>query len=372
VASDPTSVLAATAAQDGTPPQANRAPALDQFQLLNSTVGITFNNLQISFGKQSLDLGPGSGGALLFSNNAEPIPMLRIDQVSPLRIPGLSRILGPIRSEFFIGQLSGQHWVDSGGTLFGPNLNPQPFIHGTKLSFKPTANMEFGFGATVVFGGPGLPFTWHNFLRTFYSNAVPGTASDAGDRRSAFDFNYRVPYLRDWLTVYADSLVEDEVSPIGSTRPSMRMGMYFSRLPKLPKMDLRMEGVYTDVPGQQNTGFIYANGRYRSGYTDNGQLLADWIGRQGRGGQAWATYWLSPRSKVQLSYRHQEVAKEFIGGGRLNDFGGHVDLMLRQNLALSGVLQYEQWKFPVLSATGQSNVMASIQLTLYPNWRIRK
>jgi membrane-associated phospholipid phosphatase len=372
VASDPPEVLQATARQDGALPLPNGFSTIDRVRVLDIAVGVTLKNLQISFGKQSLELGPGDGGSLLMSRNAEPLLMLRIDQVSAMRIPGISRILGPVRSQFFLGQLSGQHWVFSDGKLFGPNLGTQPYIHGTKLSFKPTANLEFGMGATVLFGGPDLPFTWHNFLRTFYANAVPGTASDAGDRRSTFDFSYRVPRLRDWLTIYADSLVEDEYSPLGSTRPSMRLGMYFPKIPKIANLDLRLEGVYTDVPGQQTTGFIYANGRYRSGYTDDGQLLASWIGRQGRGGQGWATYWFSPRSKFEVAYRHAEVDKAFIGGGRLNDFRGGIDWMVRKDLALSGSMQYEQWKFPVLSATGQSNVTASVQLTLYPNWRISK
>jgi hypothetical protein len=372
VASDPPGVLQATARQDGTLPLPNGISTSDQFRLINGSVAVTFKNLEISFGKQSLELGPGDGGSFLFSNNAEPIPMLRIDQVSPVSIPGLSRILGPLRTEFFLGQLSGHHWVYSDGKLFGPSFDPQPFIHGTKMSFKPTPNLEFGLGFTVLFGGPGLPFTWHNFLRSFYANAIPGTITDPGDRRSTFDFSYRVPHLRDWLTIYADSFVEDEYSPLGSTRPSMRVGVYLPRVPRVPKLDLRLEGVYTDVPGQQPTGFLYFNGRYRSGYTNNGQLLASWIGREGRGGQAWATYWLSPRSKFQIAYRHAEVDREFLSGGRLNDFGARAELMLRPDLAVSGLLQYEQWKFPVLTPTGQSNVTASFQVTFYPNWRIRK
>jgi len=368
----PLAVLQATAAQDGTLPLPNGHDTVNQFALIDAAVGFTFRNTRISFGKESLDLGPARGGGLLMTNNAPPIPMLHVEQVSPIEIPGVSKLMGPIRFEFFLGQLAGHHWISANKDLIGPYIDPQPYVHGTKLSFKPTPNIEFGFAATVLFGGPTLPFTWHNFWRTFYSNAVPGTGADAGDRRSTFDFSYRVPYLRDWLTVYADSLVEDEISPLASTRPSMRMGVYMPKVPQIPKLDLRLEGVYTDVPGQQPTGFIYANGRYRSGYTNDGQLLADWIGRQGRGGQGLATYWLSPRSKFQLTYRHAEVSKEFIGGGRLNDYGGAVELMVKPNLSISGLFQYEQWKFPVISNTGESNVTASVQLTFYPNWRIRK
>ena len=149
------------------------------------------------------------------------------------------------------------------------------------------------------------------------------------------------------------------------------MGMYFPRIPKVPKLDLRLEGLYTDVPGQQPTGFIYWNGRYRSGYTNDGQLLASWIGREGRGGQAWATYWMSPRSKIQLAYRHAEADREYVGGGRLNDFGIRGEWAVNPLWSVSGGFQYEQWKFPVLSKLPGSNTTASVQVTFYPQWRIR-
>jgi hypothetical protein len=368
VASDPQSVLQATANQDLTIPLPNGVPEINRLRLLESSIGVTYKNIELSFGTQSLWLGPGNAGPFLFSNNAEPIPMLRIDRVTPLHVHGLSRILGPMRAEFFFGRLSGQKWIFSDGTLYGPNIDNLPFIHGEKIGFKPTPNLEFGMGITTLFGGPALPVTWHNFFRTFTSfNVAPGSANDPGDRRSTFDFSYRVPYLRDSVSIYADSYVEDEISPLGSTRPSMRMGMYFAQIPKVPKLELRMEGLYTDVPGQKTQGFIYWNGRYRSGYTNDGNLIASWIGRQGRGGQAWLTYWLSARDKIELSYRHAESDKVYIGGGRLNDYRGGAEFQLRRGLSVSGFLQYEQWNFPVLNPTSQSNVTASVQLTFHPH-----
>jgi hypothetical protein len=372
VASDPLSVLEAIAFRDNTLPLSNATSTVDRFRLLESSIGFKFSNVEFSFGKQSLWLGPGEAGPFLFSDNAEPIPMFRIDQVSPVEIPIVSRILGPVRTEFFLGRLGGQHWIFSDGTLYGPRIDNQPFIHGEKISFKPTSNFEFGLGVTALFGGPGLPFTWHNFLRTFYGNSIPGAGGDPGDRRSTFEFSYRVPYVRNYLTIYADSLVEDEISPLGSTRPSMRMGMYFVQVPKVPKLDLRIEGVYTDVPGQKaSPGFIYFNSRYRSGYTNDGNLLASWIGRQGRGGQGWATYWLSSKSKIQLTYRRQTVDHIFLGGGQLNDFGANCEFTVRPTLTLAGAIQYEQWNFPVLQPNGHTDVVASVGFTYYPN-RIRK
>ncbi len=85
-------------------------PQVNQLQLLNSTVSLNIDNVQFTFGEQSAWLGSGESGSFLMSNNAPPFPMFRIDDVQPHEIPGLSRILGPFRTEFFIGQLSGHHW----------------------------------------------------------------------------------------------------------------------------------------------------------------------------------------------------------------------------------------------------------------------
>jgi hypothetical protein len=179
--------------------------------------------------------------------------------------------------------------------------------------------------------------------------------------------------LRKWLTLYGDSLVVDEISPIGSTRATVNPGVYLPQIPKAPKLEFRAEYLRSAQTHEFAPGFVYyGERRYRSGYTNDGNLLASWIGRAGTGGQAWLTYSVSPRTQLQLGYRHQEVNPDFIEGGHLNDFSARGDLTLSSELALSGSVQYEQWRFPVLSADGQSDVTASFQFTFYPHWRIRK
>ena len=379
---DPPQVLAAIGAANGTPPLPNGTATSNQFQLLNSAVLLNINNVQFSFGEQSQWLGPGEAGSLLMSNNAAPFPAFKIDDVAPHEIPGLSRILGPFRTEFFIGQLSGQRWefcnVPTCQTypgfpnVVGPNISPQPFIHGEKISFQPTRNLEFGMGITAMFGGPGLPVTFGNFFRTYYVHS-PNPASNPGKRISAADFTYRVPGLRNWLTFYMDALVVDEVSPIGSTRANVNPGIYMPQFPKIPKLELRAEGINESTTAEFVPGFVYFDQRrYLGGYTNDGDLLASWIGRAGRGGEGWLTYSFSPRNQVQLSYRLQEVSPRFIEGGRLVDYSASGNFLLPHGVSLSGLLQYEQWRFPVISASRQSDVTASIQLTYYPKWRIGK
>jgi membrane-associated phospholipid phosphatase len=371
-------VLNATAAVDGTPPLANGVTTTNRFEPLEATVSLNVKDLQFSFGLQSQWLGPGESGPLLMSDNAPPFVALRINQVSPLYIPGFSRIFGPVRTEFYIGQLDGQRWehctVPSCQSypgfprIVGPKIAPQPFIHGGTFSFKPTPNLELGLTYSAMFGGPGLPVTFGTFFHTYYVHTT-NLALNPGKRASAANVSYRVPGLRDWITLYLDAMTWDEVSPLGSTRANVNPGMFMPKLPKLPKLQLRAEGVNISRTKEFPSGWVYFNGdRYLSGYTNDGELLGSWIGRAGRGGQGWLTYSFSPRDTLQLGYRLQTVAPNFVGGGRLVDYLGRGDFLLNRDLSISGMLQYEQWKFPVLSATRQSNITASIQLTFYPHW----
>jgi membrane-associated phospholipid phosphatase len=369
VASETTAVLSATAAVDSTQPLSNASAETNRLRLLQGTIAFTHKNVQISVGQESLWFGSTHAGPLLFSNNAEPVSMLRIDSVAPYEIPFLSRFLGPVRSDFFVGQLSGQKWEFS-PVLFGPGLSSQPFLHGTKFSFHPSSNLEMGIAFTAQFGGPGNPVTWRNSLRTFYSHKN-ATGENPGKRLSEFEFNYRVPGLRNWLQMYADSMVIDEYSPLGSNRPAINPGIYVPQLPKMPAVEIRLEGVTSDlnVPRHFGPGAFYWDSRYRSGYTNNGNLIGSWIGRRGRGEQGWLTYHFSPRNNVQLGYRHNSVDKAFLQGGTLQDFSLSTELMLGKNVGLSGFVQRETWHFPVLALMSQSDVTASLQLTFWPNHR---
>ena len=170
-----------------------------------------------------------------------------------------------------------------------------------------------------------------------------------------------------------DALVVDEVSPIGSDRPTLNPGIYLPQIPKLPKLQFRAEGLKEPLTNEFAPGFVYYGARrFRSGYTNEGMLMGNWIGRAGRGGQAWHTYSQSPRTFFQLGYRHQEVSKDFLSGGRSVDYSFRTEFMLSRQVAVSGFVQYEQWKFPVLAPTPQSNVSSAIQLTFFPHLHAEK
>ncbi len=259
---------------------------------------------------------------------------------------------------------------------FYRGLTPEPFIHGQKLSFKPTRNFEFGLFRTTIYGGPGYPLTLDTFLRSLFSTtneritSIGGAPNKPGDRRSGVDFSYRLPGLRNWLTFYGDGFTDDQFTPISyADRSAWHAGLYLSHTPFVPKLDLRVEGVYTDVPagGQIGHGFFYSNLTWRSGYTNDGNLIGSWIGREGQGAQAWSNYWFSARDRVQFNFRHQKVSQEFIpGGGTVTDAGVRGDYWFRSNLSVRASVQYERWLFPVIQPNAERNITGSIGIQFQP------
>jgi membrane-associated phospholipid phosphatase len=358
------------------PPATPVAP-INRFQLLDTYVGMTFENWQVTYGKQSLWWGPGAGGPMMFSNNAAPINMFRVSRVSPFKLPVPFKWMGSITLEFFLGQLSGHNFVFGQPTgLLGSwtsYVSPQPMISGERFSFKPTPNLEFGFSATSLFAGESVPFTLHSYLYSvfrFESNSNPGTSTDPGDSRSGFDLTYRLPFVRDWLTFYADGFTDDQISPVAYwDRAAWTGGLYLSHFPKIPKLDLRLEGVYTDVPpgGAIGRGFYYWNDRFVTGYTNNGNLMGSWIGRDGQGAQIWSNYWFTPKNHVQFNFRHEKVSQQFLpDGGSLTDLGVQANFWLHDGISINPFVQYERWLYPVIQPGPVRNLTASVEIKFQP------
>ena len=362
-------------------PPGTPQPAVTQAAMLDTYVGLMFSNWQVCFGRQSLWWGTGAGTfsqgtSLDLSNNAQPIDMLRITRTTPLQLPGILGWLGPMKTEFFLGRLSGYEFILSPIGLsgqWGQALPNQPFIHGQYISFKPTRNFEFGFYRTTIFAGQGYDFTTHRLIASLFDtgNSLPGAPNKPGKRTSGLDVSYRLPFLRNWATIYADGLTYDEFSPIAyPTWSAWHSGLYFSHLPGLPKVDLRAEGVYTDIPkigGVNNPGTFYKNDTWASGYTNNGNILGSWIGRGGQGAQAWTNYWFNARNRLQFNFRHEKVSRFAVpNGGTLTDFGVRGDYWLRSNIGISAWIQAERWIFPVIQANPSTNVSATVQISFEP------
>jgi hypothetical protein len=354
----------------------NRVRLLDTYLMLN------LKGWQTSFGKQTLWTGP-TQDPFLSSSNAEPLYMLRVDQTTPSKLPGFLGLLGPMRTEFWVGKLTGEHYVNTqdGNVVFtqGRSLSRQPMINGIKVNFKPTPNFEFGVGKTGLWGGPNFPITLHTTRLSFLSTTnAAGRNNDPGDRRSTVDFSYRVPGLRNWLTLYEDSFTEDEISPLGYPQQSAHNpGIYLSHLPGVPHLDFRSEAAFTNLPEflqPLNGGFFYWNTRYLDGYTNKGHIIGNGtVGRQGIALREESTYWFAADKTIRAGYRSNIVDSMFLQGGNFRDVYVRWDWNFGSKISVSSMMQYEWWNFPLLTAGHRQNdFTASFQLTYWPHWRIKR
>ena len=336
----------------------------DTFRLQEATLSYHLLGHEISLGKSDAWIGPGVGGAMAFSNNAEDIYSFRINRVEPGHIPYLSRILGPIRYDFFVGSLKGHT---------DPN---DPWVHSEMFAFAPTSNFQFGFQRTVIWGGKGHePITLHTFLKSFFdiNDTTPAekfSAKDPGARFTTFHFSYRLPFLRKYVTLYTDSLAHDDVTPPSSPRrAAYRPGIFLSQFPGLPKLDLRAEAASTDISTlrSMNGQFNYYETVQLQGYTNKGFIMGDWIGREAKGGQAWLTYHLSGDEWVQLEYLNKKTPKDFVSlGTTQNQFKIDVVKNLGHNISMDAWYQYERWKAPIYKTGQQSDSVIAAQFTWHP------
>jgi hypothetical protein len=335
--------------------------------LLEATLSFHLLGHEISGGKSDAWQGPAYGGAMSWSNNAQDIYSFRINRIEPLYIPLFSWLFGTVRYDFFYGSLKGHS---------DPN---SPYVHSEQIEIRPTVNSE-----------GHVPVTIHTFLRSFFSlqdtesaPASKNSSADPGDRLSDFSFSWRLPFVRKYATLMLDSFCHDDVSPISAPRrAAYRTGVYLAQIPGMRKLDFRVEAATTDpgVSRSQGGQFFYYETVNKQGYTNEGNIFGDWIGREAKGGQAWLTYHLSGNEYVQLEYLEKKNEKDFIpgaynavantygpGGTTQNQF--KIDVVKRfdhDNVELNAWYQHEGWKAPIYLPGLQTNNVFAATVTFFP------
>jgi len=351
----------------------------NQAQLLDAYAAVDLHNWQLVVGQQSLSWAPGPD-SMMWSDNIEPVTMVRLVNPEPFLLPGFLRHLGPVRVDQFFGSLEGHPYV------------PNPFVYGQKINVKLFPFLELGFGRRTMIGGSGAgvanALTSGNFLRSFLGMGAAGGTDSVprsvpGDTESEMDWTFYVPKVRNYIILYGDAYAEDDILPVENPpRNPWHPGIYITRIPGLPKLDFHMEGVSTESPcgiiGPGNHGcggnrgiLNYYNGGYPDGNTNNGNLIGNTVGREGRTIQFWLTYWISPRRTLQFIYRHNTVNPDFIPqGGAWQDYGLSNEMHLQNGFYVKSELQYEHIsRYPVLFNGPQRNFTVTLEVGFSPERR---
>ena len=340
---------------------------IDRFYPIDMYTGVKLGQYAMTFGKQSQWLGPSQTGPLMLSNNADPMYSLNLSRTTPLVLPGFLHWLGQIRGEILFGKLSGHQFPQ------------RPFYNLQKISFHLAENLEVGFTRASLWAGVGHPFTAHALARNFgsfgdvsvFTPSSFGDRNDPGDRMSGFDFSYRVPGLRKWLTLYSDMYSDDDPSPLANPRRSaVNPGFYISHFPGLHNLDLRGEAASTQMLISQDLGptFLYFNNQYHDANTNRGFLFGSPIGRDAKAYQGRSTYHFSATSKLVINFRQLKASNVFFpGGGTQTDAGASFSWEARPGLMISTFVRGERWLIPILQTAAQHDVTGQIELRYTPH-----
>ncbi len=359
----PQAALDTIAARDKIPtPEQQSSSEVNRGALLDAYVAFNVRNWQISVGKHSFAWGPGPDGALLLSQNAEPMYMLHLGRSVPFLLPGPLYWMGPIRTETFLARPEGHRVV------------LRPLMFGQKISAKPKPWIEIGLGRTITLGGGagGDAFTFGNFFKAYFAQDRSLSSTDTtnpGDERNELDWTI---YLPGDVVLYTEAFIDDTFAYLHPTWAVWRPGVYVARLPGLPQMDLRIEAANSEALGDiyrdESPGRNYWNFQYRDGHTNKGVLMGNTVGRMGRTFQVRSNYWFSPRHRIEVAFKNSTIHHEFIpGGARWQDYSARHEIALRSGMYVASRFQFERIaRHPVLFDGRRQNTVASVEIGFTP------
>ena len=347
--------------------------AYDRQRPLELYGGVAFQGNALSFGKQELYWGPTTMGPLAFSSNAEPTSSLRAVSTRPHPLPFIPSF-GTYRFDIVLGKLSGHSYP------------ARAWYNGQKADFNFGDYLEISFTRWSVFWGEGHPITLHSFKSNVFSYnstgsyvgngaAAYGDRNDPGDRKSNFDFRYKLPFLRKLVTLYADAYSDDDPSPIDAPRRALwNPGIYFARLPFLPHMDLRVEAVSSQgLPGDFGGKFFFINNQYLDSNTNKGFLLGNAIGRDSRAIEGRTSYWFAARTRIEAGYRQNKTSTVFLpNGGTITDGFVNSSIALNRHWTAQVFAQYERFWIPSYIKGPQHNTSGWFQITWNPELSLRR
>ena len=228
------------------PSQANRA------QVLSAAVVVSLGNTAISFGQEQMSWGVSHYNQLSQSNNGQPFPALRIQNIHPGHLPGILRYLGLYRYQAFLGQLN------SGRTF------SRPWLSGQMITFRTLPFFEWGIDHTIMFGGSGNDnYSALGFLGNL-TGLSTGNSKDANtNTRFGLFAKAYVPRLRN-TQIYGEVLAEDYFNAGGSTGfklpfkgPSYTAGIYVPQLTRDGRTTARFEYALTDKEYSVHSDSLY-------------------------------------------------------------------------------------------------------------------
>ncbi|RJP25358.1 MAG: capsule assembly Wzi family protein [Deltaproteobacteria bacterium] len=253
--------------------------------------GIPYASLQA--GKIATWYGPGRRGALIFTNNAQSYPGVRLRNPVPIPLTGFFSFLGNVQYDIFLARLEGDRSI------------PRPLLSGMRLAARPNRYLEVGLSRAIHYGGEGhgsgLTDWWRSFLGT-----RDNQEGFSGNQLGGFDVTVTLPSPSQPVQAYLEMAGEDEAKILGTPIPGPTKWAYVGGvfLPALlgnPAFDLRLE--YADNHRGGDGAAWYTHGSSGNGYAHfyRGRVLGHPMGTDAKDLSVQGHYFLLPSTYIEAT-----------------------------------------------------------------------
>ncbi len=214
--------------------------------------------------------GPGQQSSLLLSNNARPMPTIRLTRHGwQADERDWLRWLGPWSATTFVGD--GQH----NATV------PQTRLWGGRLTLRPVPALELGASRTIQWGGQGK----QNGFSTLWDLVSYDKRDEiAADQRAAIDAAYHLQ-LADWpLTLYSE-LADDDNQSGAPSKLLQLFGVrsYFGSSDGIHTLNFEYSDTYLNCTDSLDVGnCAYESSLYPEGYRRYGRIIGSGYGADAR------------------------------------------------------------------------------------------
>lgn len=274
---------------------------------------------ELQVGTDSQWWGPGYFGSILLSNNAQPFPMAKFTNTSPIYLPWILKHLGLFKFTAFVTRLEEDRVV------------PEPYLWGMRLNFKPIPYFEVALQRTALLGGEGRPEGFSTWWDSFWGRNEDDPAK-GGDQRAGFDAKLTVPLKVQPFQLYFDGAGEDEAGGWPSNWAYL-FGIYLPRILDFERVELRAE--YVNTYYSSKPYLWYNNTIYRSGYTYEGRIIGHHVGTDSTGLFVEGSYLIPEvNGRVSLGYSMKEHNRSADVQEKKNEvyISTHLDVMKSLNL----------------------------------------
>jgi len=306
-------------------------------RLITGYAKLTFWNVELLVGKDSLQWGPGYRNNMLFGPNAAPLEQIRLGSAEPFLLPWIGEWVGPMKAMLFLAQLE--------------ERRDHPFakLYGMRVTIAPTTFMELGASRAVMFDGCCPYLSVSKYLSPLFDTQFGDNPNRPEERTNNLfsvdgELRFRNVYRyycpsRD-LRLYGEFYWDDTCGECG---PSSGIG-HFLATNFLPKgstvgavggvhllglfgqdwLEARFEYARTSPESYNHTQFT-------SGYWTRGHVIGDFIGTDGRDYFARVSARITPNLMLGVDFDRAIIGSTAnpAAGPQEERLGGSIDVSYR-------------------------------------------